>query len=170
MRLLVGSALARRALVNTGYAFRMDVEDLAAVYGPQLDVVPAAVSAGILAGAALFRAKIDAAIAARQRAEQAVAALNLAKQARAIAGLTGGTIGEADGDLAQQEADAEALVRAAEAARTVSIGSLGSVRVMLPLPLGSPAPGTDARWLRTKASRWARAQRLPSGGESRSVS
>jgi hypothetical protein len=141
MRSLVGSALARRVLVNTGCAFRMDAEDLT-VYGPQLDIVPAAVSAGILAGAALFRAKIDGAIAARQRAEQAVTALKLAKQARAIAMMTGGTIGEADGDLAQQEADAEALVRAAEAARTVSIGGL-NLRVMVPLPLGSPAPGTD---------------------------
>jgi len=140
MRSLVGGALTRRAL--GACAFRMDVEDIVA-YGPQLDVVPAAVSAGILVGAALFRAKIEYAIAARRRAEKAVAILKLAKQQQAIAKLTTGGTGEIVLDLAQQEAETEALVREAEAARSVSVGGLFNLRVMVPLPLGSPAPGTD---------------------------
>ena len=129
MRPLVG--LRRAACARCTGAVALEVED-AVAYGPQLDPLPAAVSVGILVGAFLFRRKIDSAIAARERADAARVEL---KRAR-VAILSG----EYTGDIAQQEREAEALARQAEDARTITIAGL-NVRVMVPLPLGAPAPG-----------------------------
>jgi hypothetical protein len=134
MRPLVGSTarlrVAARALARSP---RMDLED--AAYGPQLDPVPAAVSIFILCGATLMRLKIDGAIAARVRSDEAALAV---KQAR-VAMISGNY----DGDLDSLESEASALAAAAEEARTISIIGL-SLRFMVPLPLGSPAPSSSS--------------------------
>lgn len=124
-----------RAAAARGLATALEVED-AATFAPQLDPVPAAVSAGILVGAALFRRKVNGAIAARERSEEAAAALQRAR--------VGALSGEFDGDLALLEAEVKALALKAEDARTISIAGLNA-RVMVPLPLGSAAPGVVAR-------------------------
>jgi len=103
-------------------------------YGPELDLEPAVASIGILVGAALLRLKINGAIAARERAEQAKREL----QASRVQALSG----DADVDLSMSEAVVERLVQEAEEARTIRILGL-PMRVMVPLPLGSPAPGNS---------------------------
>lgn len=125
---------AKLSELSPAFDLRAAAPEDAASYAPQLDPVPAGVSLGILIGAGLLRRKINGAIAARERSEAALAEL---KRAR-VAVLSG----EYDsGDLARLEVDAKALARAAEDARTITIAGV-QTRVMVPLPLGSAAPGT----------------------------